>query len=88
MPEFFTINQVTKVSITEWLGADEWTRVHGLSTLIKNALYYEAEKIIQDRNREQSHARKTQEMKEMQDKAYGSMPALSHNLGGIKNYLS
>lgn len=80
-----TINQLMPVSLTEWLGTDNWVVRHGFSESIKAALLYEVEQVLQERDR----ARRESEQKRKMDQlaAAPATVALPHNLGGIQNYL-
>jgi len=80
-----TINQLMPVSITEWLGTDQWTSSHGYSEAIKLALLSEVELVLQERDRRNRDA----EQKHKLEKLAAAPPAvvLPHNLGGIQSYM-
>lgn len=83
---FLVVNQITNISIFEWLGQDEWTLKHGLPKVVKQALLYEAQQILDRRARERNDQEQKIKLEKLQQQQTGAMD-LSHNLGGIKNYL-
>lgn len=84
LSNFLVVNQVVKVSITEWLGEDEWTKKHGIYRLVQEALTFEASKILDMRKRSQQEMDTKMKLKEMEAKGDLTM---AHNLGGISGYL-
>jgi hypothetical protein len=84
LDKFLVINQITNISISEWLGSDYWTDEHGMHRLVKEAMFYEANKILDERNRERNNQKREMELRELAQK--NAVQPLAHNLGGIKNY--
>lgn len=73
------------VSLTEWLGADNWTTTHGHSSAVKAALLYEVEQVLQERDRQN---RKIQQEHKLEKEAMKpSGVSLPFSMGGIDGYL-
>jgi hypothetical protein len=73
------------LSVTEWLGLEPWEQQYGLKTEIKNALLYEANKVLEQRARNNREAEQKHKLEREATRPNGvEMP---HSLGGIQNYL-
>ena len=81
---FLTINQLTGMSLSEWLGSNPWRVAHGFEDSIKQALLYEVEQILQARDRKHREVEQKHKLEQL-----GSTPPISlpHQMGGISNYL-
>lgn len=85
LKDLLVINTLMPLSVTEWLGLEDWEKQYGLKTEIKNALLYEANKVLEQRARNQREAE--QKYKLEREAARPNGVEMVHSLGGIQNYL-
>jgi hypothetical protein len=85
LKDLLVINTLMSLSVTEWLGLEPWEQQYGLKPEIKNALLYEANKVLEQRARNNREAEQKHKLE--REAARPSGVEMPHSLGGIQAYL-